>query len=136
MTARLREACRALIVDEPTQRVFLGKRAETVGYAAGRWSLFGGKVDRNESPSQAIIREIREETGWRFAPQPYLVQENDEWRTHFFTGTVAGKLTLRLAEHSEAGYFSLEQIDKVEMAFDHVKVIRAYLQSITQSAYY
>lgn len=131
MATGLREACRALIVDETGSKVLLGRRADDDHYAAGRWSLFGGKVDDGETPMQAVIREMKEETGLDFIPHALLVQENDEWRTHFFVGTVAGKLSLRLAEHSEATFFSLDEMEGLPLAFDHLDVIRDYIHSLT-----
>ena len=35
---------------------------------AGRWSLFGGGVEVNESPGQAALREFEEETGIGLEP--------------------------------------------------------------------
>ena len=34
---------------------------------AGRWTLPGGWADVNESPSEAIVREVREESGYQVA---------------------------------------------------------------------
>ena len=49
------------IIKDPRGRLLLIKR----GHApqAGRWSLPGGRVEPGESDQQAVIREIREETG-------------------------------------------------------------------------
>jgi 8-oxo-dGTP diphosphatase len=42
-------------------RLLLIKRGR--GAAVGRWSIPGGRVDLGESPTQAVRRELREETG-------------------------------------------------------------------------
>ena len=34
----------------------------------GKWTLPGGWVDINDSPSGAVVREIREESGYRRGP--------------------------------------------------------------------
>ena len=49
------------IIKDPRGRLLLIKR----GHApqAGRWSLPGGRVEPGETDQQAVIREIREETG-------------------------------------------------------------------------
>ncbi len=31
----------------------------------GRWTLPGGWVDVNESPSESVVREVREESGYQ-----------------------------------------------------------------------
>jgi 8-oxo-dGTP diphosphatase len=53
--------CVGAIIKDPGGRLLLIKR----GHApqAGRWSLPGGRVEPGETDQQAVIREIREETG-------------------------------------------------------------------------
>ena len=35
-----------------------------------KWGIPGGKVEKNETPLQAIIREVKEETGYDISKQP------------------------------------------------------------------
>jgi 8-oxo-dGTP diphosphatase len=53
--------CVGAIVTDGDGRLLLVKR----GHApeAGRWSLPGGRVNPGESDPQALVREVREETG-------------------------------------------------------------------------
>jgi 8-oxo-dGTP diphosphatase len=61
MAHRRRIPCVGAIIKDSHGRLLLIKR----GHApqAGRWSLPGGRVEPGETDQQAVIREIREETG-------------------------------------------------------------------------
>lgn len=53
----------AAIIRDDNDRVLLEVRSDN-----GKWSLPAGAIDPGESPSQAIIREVYEETGLRVEP--------------------------------------------------------------------
>lgn len=43
--------------------VLLVRASDQAGAAAGRWFLPGGGIDFGEDPADAVVRELREETG-------------------------------------------------------------------------
>jgi 8-oxo-dGTP pyrophosphatase MutT (NUDIX family) len=53
----------ALIFCPQTTTFLLGKRSPTVK-KPGVWNLFGGRIDDQESPLAALLRELHEETGF------------------------------------------------------------------------
>lgn len=52
----------AVVIDG--ERMLL-TRISPVGYPSGAWTLPGGGVDHGESPHDAVVRELYEETGLR-----------------------------------------------------------------------
>jgi 8-oxo-dGTP diphosphatase len=60
------------IYAEQGGQILLIKRAAGGAYA-GQWYLPGGAVDPGESPDDAVVRELREESGLEVSEEPDLV---------------------------------------------------------------
>ena len=54
-------ACVGALVQDPAGRLLLVQRGHDPH--RGRWTLPGGRVEPGETPEQAVVRELREETG-------------------------------------------------------------------------
>jgi 8-oxo-dGTP diphosphatase len=65
----------ALITD--AGRVFVHRRGWDRSFLPGGWDLVGGHVEPGETLIEALAREITEETGWRLAGSPRLVNVVD-----------------------------------------------------------
>lgn len=74
----------AVILDEQG-RAFTPRRTGTVTMLPGLWDLVGGHVEPGESLTEALAREVTEETGWTVRGDPSLAHVSD-WEV-----TVAGE---------------------------------------------
>lgn len=124
---RIRTGCSATIFDETGQKVLLTRRTDN-----DLWCLPGGGIDPGESAEEACLREILEETGLTarvtrligvYSSPDWLVEYPDGNRAQiialsFEAVALSGALTLN-SEVSEFGYFSLEEIEGLDLLLNH-----------------
>ena len=81
--------CAGAVVRDPAGRVLLVLRGHPP--AQGLWSLPGGRVEPGESPAEAAVREVREETGLEIVVGSLLASvEFGDYLVHDFAGDVIG----------------------------------------------
>jgi 8-oxo-dGTP pyrophosphatase MutT (NUDIX family) len=68
---RMRPTVIAAVFDEASEHVLLLWRHRFITDAWG-WEVPGGWIDDDESPADAVRREVEEETGWRAGPMTEL----------------------------------------------------------------
>jgi len=87
----------------------------------GRWSLPGGWAEVNQSPSEAIMREIREETGFEVAVRKLAAVYDRSRHPHFpprpfhifklfFICDIAGGEPRTSSETTEIGFFAENEL--------------------------
>jgi 8-oxo-dGTP pyrophosphatase MutT (NUDIX family) len=119
--------CSAIIRDATNQRILLTRRIDN-----GRWCLPGGSMEPGESAAEACAREVWEETGLRvqvgkligvYTNPNILIEYPDGNRFHFVSmnfeaEVIDGELSTS-DETADYGYFSLDQIESMELMEDH-----------------
>ncbi len=115
---------------EKDNKILLTKR--NIEPFKGYWCLPGGHIEYFEPAEQAIIREIKEETGLnlegKFAGYHDEIIPEINWHAVFlvFKGTVAGKEKKCEVEVQEMRWFSKEDALKQKLAFKHFDAIKKY----------
>lgn len=127
----MKVVARAIITNEQGQ-VLLGRR--TRGMGEGQYALIGGKPDQGETPTEAVIREVKEELGLDFEPTLIIDSVDAEtdsanpWKTYFFTGTSSGIIHLKEDEISDIVFISEGDLDNLDIAFDHKERLRDFFR--------
>jgi len=125
------EATVSAIITTPDQSKFLIARRKT-GLYQGMWCLPGGHIDRDETMRDAVIREVKEETGLDFDPQLFfcfdeIIPEHDiHTLAIVFDGAVRGVISPQADEVTEIGWYSLGEIREMAFAFRHKDIIESY----------
>lgn len=99
-----------LIVTDADGRILVVRTT----YLGREWMLPGGRVERDERPHDAAVRETREETGIEAAVQRLVaidVSDRDGVSFIYAASPSGGELEPQLGEISEAGW-----VDRAEIA--------------------
>ena len=98
----------------------------------GQWCLPGGHIDPFEPAREAIIREVKEETGLDFDPRflGYFDEIVPERGIHavviVFSGSGTGSLSKQEDEVMDIRWFSMHEARSLPLAFDHGTILDAY----------
>lgn len=83
----------ALVLSE---RGLLGTVNSSLTAVPGTWSLPGGGVDPGETPAQAVVREVFEESGQHVTLDRVLTLDSDHWVGRASTGVLEDYHALRV----------------------------------------
>lgn len=111
--------CVGAIITDDAGRLLLVKRGHEP--EAGRWSLPGGRVQPGESDPQAVVREVREETGLGVEPGRLVgaVQRPGPGGTVFdiydYAATVSGGLLAAGDDAADARWVRPGDLDQLTL---------------------
>ena len=103
-----------------------------------KWGLPGGFLDRDESLSDGVLRELREETGWdgrvsalmRINSRPDRPREDRQNVAFDFVITPLEKIGEPDKESSAVEWVPIERLPPLHtLAFDHGDTVQLYLAS-------
>ena len=130
----------AIVVHE--NKVLLGKRGTVKGrkiLESGKWGLIGGFFDRDENLTQAVKREVFEESGceidnlrlFRINDNPNRPKEDRQNVDIIFTARLVKQIPKTDEEVTHLQWFPLDSLPKMEeMAFDHGEDIALYINHL------
>jgi len=119
-------------------KILLGKRGTYNGKPIpefGKWGLLGGYLGRDENLTQAIKREVMEESGWevgdvllfRINDNPKRPKEDKQNVDMIFIAKAVKQMETSDEEVTKLGWFDLDKLPpKEEIAFDHGDSIELY----------
>lgn len=121
--------------------VFNGSKILLVKEVAdnGRWTLPGGWADVNETPSQAVVKEVLEESGFETQAIKLLAVYDREKQGHipplpfhiyklFFLCEIIGGSAYAHGETSEVGFFGEHEIPELSVSRVNMKQLRWIFQ--------
>jgi mutator protein MutT len=104
---------------DPEKRVLIVRRGPGQS-GAGHWEFPGGKVERGESPEQALIREIEEELGLNIRVGPFIGEIEHTYPTKvirlrvYWAESLHGEL--QLVEHDASKWLLPSEIQLEELS--------------------
>lgn len=104
---------------------------------AGRWTLPGGWADVNETPSESIVREVEEESGYVVTPLRLLAVFDREAQKHpppfpyhvyklIFQCEIVGGAPRATSESSESKFFAVDDLPELS----HSRVLPVQIESL------
>jgi|GEM_PF-597787 len=121
----------AIIQNEKGEILLLKRSGDKKAYP-DMWSLPSGMVEWGEEIKDAILREVKEETGLKVKVIKFTGRYYDKIGRHptktviclpHYCKVIGGKLKIN-QESSESGWFSPKKLEKMTLAFDQKKMLR------------
>ena len=129
LTDTLNKNALAVIVN-PHNKILLLKRGLNAPWQPGKWSLVGGRIEKGETPKEACLREVKEETGLniKILKDAFSIQRNPDSVEEIFLAKYDGNdYDVKLDdENISYGWFSPEEmkfLDTVPNLNDYINLV-------------
>lgn len=123
-------------------KILLEKRGTYNGkpiLESGKWAIIGGYLDRDETTKEGVVRETREETGYKIKnlkllhinDNPDRPGEDNQNVAFVYIASPISNTSVDTEEVLETKWFDLGKLPPIsEMAFDHMNEINIYKKYI------
>ena len=123
----------AIIIRQKDNKVFIAQRSLNKKLSPGEWETIGGKIEENETPEQALSREIREEINVEILSYKYFKDYFwGEMISHVYIVELAGEPSPNETDFESYGWFTKEEIEKMNFAVNCKERILDYYESLNK----
>jgi mutator protein MutT len=127
-----------VIVNEK-QEIFFTKRNDPGSPYHEKWELPGGKIEHGEQPTETLVREIKEETGFDVKIEQLLPIETamhafdlQVIMIPYLCSIVSGVFTAEDQKTLDGKFMSLKDMDGLEFLPRDTEIAAAALQLVTK----
>ena len=92
----------------------LAARRSAPAELAGRWEFPGGKIELDETPQAALVRECREELGVDLVVGSRIGHANGHVELHLYAASLVGGEPTPLQDHDELRWLGPGELDAVD----------------------
>ena len=116
----MKQAVTAVI--QQGDKILLHQRSLEGRGQVGKWENAGGEIDHEETPEEAIRREIKEELGVAFTIEKRIYEDDfnsggDMWHVIIFGGSIVGVPKVMIpAETMDVKWFKMSELKNVDLA--------------------
>ncbi|MAG52615.1 MAG: NUDIX hydrolase [Nanoarchaeota archaeon] len=114
-----------IILFDSEGKILLQHRTEDAPTLPGYWSIFGGGIEKGETPEEAVRRECLEELNYQLEnPKLVMSQEVEAFggTRYVFMEKYDPSKKLELLEGQGMGWFTLEETKELKIV-DHEKEV-------------
>ena len=125
-----------IILIDNQRRVLLQYRDKNNRWNQNTWSEFGGQIEKNETPEEAVKRELKEEIGieltnLKFFKKYRIQKEKGIYEAFFYTSPLnisIDILKLQQREGKDIGLFTFQETQNLKLADYTKKALRDFFE--------
>lgn len=103
------------VIFNTENKILLLKRSEGTNWCPNCWALVGGKIEKNESPEEGLIREVKEETQIDLVKYKLKkIIKFDNVLEYLYISKVDNNFVELNGEHSDYNWYSIEEIKTLD----------------------
>lgn len=124
---------------EKDRKIFVARRRPGL-HLAGYWEFPGGKIEKDESPKECLMRELQEELSIVSEIGAFIGESTYEYDTKIIRLMAykvehkAGKF--KLIDHDKIKWLSYDELDQVKWAPADIPLVKQYKAEMSTVAYY
>ena len=118
-----------IILYDQDKKILLQHRAEDAKMLPGYWAFFGGGIEADETPEQAVKRETLEELNYTLKNPTLIIKQDflskdETTEKHVFVEEFDPSKKITLGEGQNFGWFHLSEINKLKIIDHDIEVLK------------